>query len=75
MTFVNSTEMKIELAPEQAEMLSTKETIKIIIRDNPDTVMAFDIMDEDKLIGFVLVHRFWLKGIKYGRIPYSDRGG
>ncbi len=54
---------------------STKETIKIIIRDNPDTVMAFDIMDEDKLIGFVLVHRFWLKGIEYGRIPYSDRGG
>ena len=58
MTFVSSTEMKIELTPEQAEMLSSKENIKIIIRDNPDTVMAFDIMEEDKLIGFVLVHRF-----------------
>ncbi len=58
MTFVNSAEMKIELAPEQAGMLSTKENIKIIIRDNPDTVMAFDIMDEGSLIGFVLVHRF-----------------
>ena len=50
--------MKIKLTPEQSEMLSTKENIKIIIRDNPDTVMAFDIMDENSLIGFVLVHRF-----------------
>ena len=39
-------------------MLSTKEDIKTIIRKNPDTVMAFDIFDEDDLIGFVLVHRF-----------------
>ena len=58
MTFTDSTEMKITLTPDQAEMLSTKETIKIIIRDNPDTVMAFDIFDGDSLIGFVLVHRF-----------------
>jgi diamine N-acetyltransferase len=58
MDFVTSTEMKIELTPEQSEMLSTKENIKRIIRDNPDTVMAFDIMDENNLIGFVLVHRF-----------------
>ena len=42
MIFVNSTEMKIELTPEQSKMLSTKETIKRIVRDNPDTVMAFD---------------------------------
>ena len=58
MSFVNSAEMKIELTPEQSKMLSTKEDIKRIIRDNPDTVMAFDIMDQDNLIGFVLVHRF-----------------
>ncbi len=58
MIFVNSAEMKIELTPEQSEMLSTKENIKLIIRNNPDTVMAFDIMDENSLIGFVLVHRF-----------------
>ena len=58
MDFVTSTEMKIELTPEQSEMLSTKEDIKIIIRKNPDNVIAFDIMDENKLIGFVLVHRF-----------------
>ena len=50
MTFVRSTEMKISLTPEQAEMLSTKEDIKKIVRDNPDTVMAFDIYDENDLI-------------------------
>ena len=58
MVFVRSTEMKISLLPEQAEMLSTKDDIKTIIRDNPDTVMAFDIYDGKDLIGFVLVHRF-----------------
>lgn len=58
MTFTRSTEMKITLAPGQEEMLSTKEDIKTIIRDNPDTVMAFDIFDGDDLIGFILVHRF-----------------
>ena len=58
MTFVRSTEMKITLAPDQEGMLSTKETIKEIIKENPDTVMAFDIFDGDDLIGFVLVHRF-----------------
>ena len=57
-TFVPSAEMKVTLPPDQAEMLSTKEDIKTIIRDNPDTVMAFDIFCEDELIGFVLVHRF-----------------
>ena len=58
MTFVRSTEMKIFLPPDQARMLSTRETIREIIRENPDTVMAFDIHDEGELIGFVLVHRF-----------------
>ena len=58
MTFTESREMKISLRPGQAEMLSDKETIKTIIRDNHDTVMAFDIFDGDDLIGFVLVHRF-----------------
>ena len=58
MTFIRSTEMKITLTPDQAKMLSSKEDIITIIRDNPDTVMAFDIFDGDDLIGFVLVHRF-----------------
>lgn len=58
MRFQPSTEMKITLAPEQEEMLSTKDDIKLIIRKNPDTVKAFDIYDGADLIGFVLVHRF-----------------
>ena len=58
MQFIKSTEMKITLLPEQTEMLSTKEDIKEIIRENPDTVMAFDILEGDDLVGFVLVHRF-----------------
>lgn len=58
MTFVKSTEMKITLAPNQEGMLSSKETIQTIIKDNPETVMAFDIFDEDELIGFILVNRF-----------------
>ena len=58
MVFVDSTDMKITLPPEQAEMLSSRETIREIIRENPDTVMAYDIYDEGELIGFVLVHRF-----------------
>ena len=61
MTFVKSTEMKITLLPEQEEMLSTKEDIKTIIRENPDTVLAFDIFEEGELIGFVLVrNRRWV---------------
>ena len=62
MTFIRSMEMKISLTPGQAEMVSTKEDIKTIIKDNPDTVMAFDIFDGDDLIGFVLVHRFEERG-------------
>ena len=50
--------MKITLAPHQEEMLSAKDTIKTIIRENPDTVMAFDIFEGEELIGFVLVHRY-----------------
>ncbi|MBR6028741.1 MAG: GNAT family N-acetyltransferase [Clostridia bacterium] len=58
MRFIPSTEMKITLAPDQAEMLSSAETIREIIRENPDRVMAFDIFDGGQLIGFVLVDRF-----------------
>ena len=58
MRFIGSSEMKITLTPEQAEMLSTKETIREVIQKHPDTVLAFDIYDGEDLIGFVLVHRF-----------------
>ncbi|MCR5422522.1 MAG: GNAT family N-acetyltransferase, partial [Bacilli bacterium] len=37
-------------------MLSTKEDIITIIKENPDTVKAFDIYDCEDLIGFVLVY-------------------
>ena len=58
MEFISSDNMKITLAPGQEELLSTPETIRKIIRENPDTVMAFDIFEGEDLIGFVLVHRF-----------------
>lgn len=58
MIFAESTEMKVNVRPDQADMLSTKETIRDIIRDNPKTVMAFDIFDGSDLIGFALVYRF-----------------
>ncbi len=58
MIFIKSKEMKINLTSTQSEMLSTKEDIIKIIKDNPDTVKAFDIYDNDELIGFVLVYEF-----------------
>lgn len=58
MEFYSSAEMKISLAPEQTEWLSSYDDIRTIIKDNPDTVMAFDIYDSGDLIGFFLVHRF-----------------
>ena len=58
MRFIESKEMKINLTLAQSGMLSTKEDIKIIIKDNPDTVKAFDIYDNEELIGFVLVYEF-----------------
>lgn len=58
MRFIESKEMKVNLTLAQSKMLSTKEDIKIIIKDNPDTVKAFDIYDNEELIGFVLVYEF-----------------
>lgn len=58
MIFIKSKEMKINLTSTQSEMLSTKEDIIKIIKDNPDIVKAFDIYDNDELIGFVLVYEF-----------------
>ncbi|MCR5005915.1 MAG: GNAT family N-acetyltransferase [Clostridiales bacterium] len=58
MIFSESKEMKIRLRSDQTKMLSTKEAIKTIIKENPDTVMAFDIYEGDELIGFVLVRCF-----------------
>ena len=56
--FIVSKEMKINLTPEQENMLSSKSDIKKIIQDNPDTVLAFDIFEKSDLVGFVLVYLF-----------------
>ncbi|MBR0137340.1 MAG: GNAT family N-acetyltransferase [Erysipelotrichaceae bacterium] len=58
MKFIRSKEMKINLAPEQEDNLSSKEVIKEIISSHPDIVMAFDIYENDDLIGFVLVEEY-----------------
>ena len=58
MKFIESKEMKVNLTLAQSKMLSTKDDIKIIIKDNPDTVKAFNIYDNEELIGFVLVYEF-----------------
>ncbi len=58
MKFVPSKEMKVYLLPEQGEMLSTPENIRIIIAQNPGTVVAYDIYDKDELVGFTLLHNF-----------------
>ncbi len=58
MRFVPSNSMKIDLLPEQEAYLSTKDTICQVIRENPDSVFAFDILQDEILIGFALLHRF-----------------
>ena len=58
MRFVPSNSMKIDLLPEQEAYLSTKDTICQVIRENPDSVFAFDILQDEILMGFALLHRF-----------------
>ncbi len=58
MQFVPSKEMKVQLPPEQAEMLSTPENIRLIIAQNPETVVAFDVYEDDLPVGFALLHNF-----------------
>lgn len=50
--------MKVELLPEQEAFLSGKDVSKQVIRENPDTVTAWDIYLGEALIGFALLHRF-----------------
>ena len=47
MRFVPSNSMKIDLLPEQEAYLSTKDTICQVIRENPDSVFAFDILQDE----------------------------
>ncbi len=53
--FIPSLSMKVNLTKAQELMLSDKEDIIKIIKNNPDIVKAYDIYEEDELIGFALV--------------------
>ena len=55
MKFVKSTEMKINLLPEQESQLCTKETIKEIFeKDEKGKCFAYDIYAGDTMIGFAM---------------------
>ena len=55
MKLIPSQEMKIDLLPGQEEHLCTKETIReIFAKDEKGECLAFDIFEEDRLIGFAM---------------------
>ena len=54
--FIKSDSIKINLPDNQQEELCSKENIKIIA--GYDTVLSFDIYDNDLLIGFAQLHKF-----------------
>ena len=56
MIFKKSKEMKIEISKEDEIFLQSKENIKIVA-EYPD-VIAFDIFDDNTLIGFALLHEY-----------------
>ena len=56
MIFKKSKEMKIELSKEDEIFLQSKESIKIVA-EYPD-VIAFDIYDDNTLIGFALLREY-----------------
>ena len=56
MTFTPSCEIKVSVLPEQREWVGTPEMIGRAVQ-REDTV-AFDIWDENQLVGFVLLRKF-----------------
>lgn len=56
MTFTPSSEIKVSVLPEQREWVGTPEMIGRAVQ-REDTV-AFDIWDENQLVGFVLLRKF-----------------
>lgn len=56
MKFIKSYEMKVSLSEAQQDMLSDKDVIKECI--GYPTTVAFDIYDEETLIGFALLNKF-----------------
>ena len=75
MRFIDSKKMKIELSKEQLEQLSSQEKIARVIKEKD--VLAFDIYDEEKIIGFVMLKKYhsgcflWDYAIDY---KYQNRG-
>ena len=58
MEFIASGEPKISVTEEQEAFVCSKETILKILEQNPDTVLAFDIVHEGVTVGFALLHQF-----------------
>ncbi len=56
MKFIKSNSMKIEILPEQEYQIQSKEGIKLACKEK--NVLAFDILDDDKTIGFALLRNF-----------------
>ena len=62
MEFIASKGSKVSVTEEQEAFVCSKETILKIIEENPETVLAFDIVHEGAVIGFALLHRFQKDG-------------
>ena len=54
--FIKSSSMKVKVLKEQEKFLSAKDRIENAIK--MDNVLAFDIYDEDLLIGFAMLKEF-----------------
>ena len=55
MIFKESKEMKINILPEQEDQLCSKETIKrIFAKDEKGECVAFDIYEDDNMVGFAM---------------------
>ena len=54
--YILSKEMKVSVSKEQAEQISTKENIKKCCEY--DVVIAFDIILDDKVIGFAMFEKY-----------------
>ncbi len=56
MKFIKSYSIKIELLPEQKNQIQSKEGIEIACKEK--NILAFDIFDDNKLLGFALLRKF-----------------
>ncbi len=54
--FIKSNSMKIDVLPEQKNQIQSKAQIEIVCKEK--NISAFDILDNDKIVGFVLLRQF-----------------